>query len=341
MLVLNYAFFTDVIPHLLGAMPFSVSGIISVLLGNGLYILLTLLTMSLITKPLHYFYRRGVSPSIVVLCLMEALAWFVANGGLNEYIKVDSFSLRFFAVLFMYIIVIFSLRSAFGGAKYKAKDVSITSADRIMSIQAESFGDMLMNVESFKTAKKNVEYAFERIYILAEAGKTAEISDYAQLAIANNRTSPLLDTYSDDEYINAIVATKAAEAAEKGVRIESNISIGQTSVDLIYICIIINDLLNMNIKDCVSAEGEKFVRLNVLPAQNQLTIESVHSTGTEETKTFVKKTAYDFIKPFLAEKDDGFSDDMNSIREIVEERSGKINVSRADDTTITRIGINY
>lgn len=342
-LIANYAFFTDFVPHLLGSMPFGVAGIPAVLIGNGIYILLSLITVAFYSRPLHYFFRRGSSPSMIVLCGLQLLAWYIAKGGANRFFNTESFPLRFFLTLTVMLVVTFAFRSIYGGARYKARDVIQSTDDAVMNIEADSFNTMLVNVNNFKTLKKNLDYQLDRIGTLAEAGKTAEIQNYVELSKQNTATNPLLTDYSENPYINAILATKASLAKSKGVRLESNISLGETEMRPVELCVIINDILALAISETENAPEDKFVRLNVLPTDQQLTVEAVYTEGKEEDDSapLPKRTVWSFLEPFFQQQNEEQDDGLRNIMDIIEKRSGRINIAHSDGSVIIRIGINY
>lgn len=335
-LLTNYIFFTDFISVLLAKR----TGMLGILLCNGIYILLSLVVIAALLKPMHYFCRRGVSFYNIGICLMQVLALYVAKGGANSFFGTDSFSMRFFITLIIYLFTIFSIRGAYGCARFKAKDIYRAADNDILNVRADSFNNMLVNVESYKNARSNVIYAFDKLDNLAKKGRTEEISEFVSRAEADN-TSPLLQFYSENPYINAVVATKAAEAYDNDIYLESNISIGETKFKTIEICIVLNDILTWAINDSKTASGDKSIRLNVLPAKNQLTIETVHSSGTsEEEEKFTSKTFGSYVKALFEEESEN-NDQLKSVKHIVEKYSGHINISETDSTTITRIGINY
>ena len=250
--------------------------------------------------------------------------------------------MRFFLTLFFYIFIVFTCRSVLGAAKFKAKDIYQSAENELLSIRAENFNSMVVNIESYKNTKGNVLYAFDRIGTLAQNGRTDDIINYVTQAMSQNSDYPLLGNYSENPYVNAVVATRAADASDKGVAIDSNISIGECKITTIELCILIDDVLTWAVKDSEkSTSDDKFVRLNVLPAKDQLTIETVHSTGkADKPDSFTARTFSSYLNGFFDEKNDE-DDGLRSVKEIVEKHSGRINISEADSTTIARIGINY
>ncbi len=338
-LLTNYRFIPDCTVMLLSKLPDGGAGIVGMLLGNGLYVLCSLIVMALLIRPLHYFYRRPVSFADIGVCLLQALACASAEGGANKFFEAESFALRFFVTLLIYVIVFFVIRSSYSSARYKAKDIFKSSENEILNIRADSINSMVINVESFRQSRDDVAFAFEKIQSLAEEGRTEEISAYAGEAIAAGERAVLLENYSDNPYINAVVATKAADAADKGVELDCSISLGDMNIRLIEVCILVNDLLTWAIKHSEKAEEDKFVRLNVMPAKNQLTLEVVHSIVKETKEKFTARTLGSYVKNFFRPEPE--ADELRSVKDIVEKHSGRMNISEADGTSITRIGIYY
>ena len=338
-LLTNYRFIPDCGTVLLSKLPGGGAGMMGMLLGNGLYVLLSLIVMAMLIRPLHYFYRRSLCPADIGVCLLQALAYVCAGGGANEFFESDSFALRFFTTLLLYIVVLFVVRSSYSSARYKAKDIFKSSENEILNIRADSINSMVINVESFRQARDDVAFAFEKIQSLAEEGRSEEISAYAGEVIAAGERAVLLENYSDNPYINAVVATKAADAADKGIELDCSISLGDMKIKLIEVCILVNDLLSWAIRHSEKAENEKFVRLNVLPAKNQLTLEVVHSTVKETKEKFTARTFGSYVKDFFRPEPE--ADELRSVKDIVEKHSGRMNISEADGVSITRIGIYY
>lgn len=339
-LVSNYSFITSFTPVLLGVVPLGTAGIVSVLLSNGIYVLVSFLTFALIGKPLQYFYRRGVSTTMIGLCLLQFLCWKVTMGFANEFFNTEAFEVGFFIALFIYAVVIFVIRSIYSAARFKASDIKLTAEHTIIDIQAENFNSMRTNVEAIKTIKKNVDYIFGKIGIMADAGRPDEISRYVHKALARNNSGAIISHYCDDLHINAILATKTAEAQGSGIDLTSDIILGEKNIKTIELAIIINELLASVIKQCENVDGEKYIKLSVLPTETQLTIEAVYTAKQKKNIALQKNTVEGIINYFfqVEEEDDS---DIKSIKSIVEKYSGKISVLTADKETITRIGINY
>lgn len=342
LLITDYYFVTDFVTVLVGSTSADSKGIMVKLLANFIYVIFTLVIIALFIKPLRYLYRRMVSPSSIGLCLLQLLAWYVAKGGVNDYLGTEDFGIRFYTTVILYAIIIFASRSAYGAARFKVRDFEYTAQNEINQVRADSYNAMVVNVESYKATKKNVTFAMQKLGSLAEQGRNREIVNYVAKFNDNPGSSPLLDFYCENPYVNALVATKAADAASKGIKLESNISIGDSKMKVIELCTLLDDVITWALKDASKSKAEeKFVRINVIPAKGQLAIESIHSTGEETKQERIDKRTFGSYLQGLFELKDEENNELNNVREIAKKYSGKISISEAGDTTIARIGINY
>ncbi len=344
-LITNYVFVGDFSFHMLTELPFDATGLSGIVVVNAIYVLFTIITVALMANPLHYFFRRGVSPAIILLCAIQFLTLQVAMGSLNDILLTNSFEIRFFSCLILYIFVFFSLRSAYGAATYKVKNVTNMAQSEITAIRADSFNTMFVNINSYKTVKKNLDYQLDRISDMAQTGKTREISSYVELAKQSNSSSPLLGHYSDNQFINALVATKVAYAKTKDITLESNISLSEFDISLVEICFIINELLNIGLQSCEkSNDVEKFIHLNITPASRQLIIEAVYNEPTAErisvSNTLKNKTIWGMLNNLFEKKSSEEKDSFDNITEIIAEYSGSLSITHSNNTVIARVAIN-
>ena len=180
----------------------------------------------------------------------------------------------------------------------------------------------------------------------------SEIADYARqgncdgvlntIADETVLRDPLLEFYSENPYVNAVVAAKAAYANHCGVRLESNVELGATHLKTIEFCVILNDVLSHAIESAERSHAEdKRVRMTVLPVEDRITFEAVYSAPVK-TKRRIPLTASSvtaIIKSLFEPKtDDGLK--LEAVRGIIERCSGTMNLSAAGGSEILRIVIN-
>ncbi len=344
-LVTNYTFVADFSFEMFAFMPFDTSGISGLLIANGIYMLFTLITIAFLANPLHYFFRRSISPSSMVLCIVQFLALQISLGFLNDILLTNSFNIRFFACLTLYIFVIFSLRSSYGAAIYKVKNVTKMAQSEVTSVRGDNFNTMYVNINSYKTVKKNLDYQLDRISDMATTGKVREIPSYVELAKQSNANSPLLGNYSENPFVNSLVATKVAFAKTKDISVDANISLTEFDISVIELCFIISELLNIGISSCEkSSSAEKFVHLTIVPASRQLIIEAVYNESVASkislTKTLKNKTLFGMANSLFERKHTEEKDSFENITEIIEEYSGSLSITHSNNSVIARVAIN-
>jgi hypothetical protein len=336
----DYSFFTDFIPNIIVTAGIPISGWLGLLIGNVIYIILTLLVYTLYVRPMHYFYRRRITATIVILCLFQLLDFYVSMGNASSFFDNNSFAFRFSITFIMYFMIVFTVRAMFTAAKYKAKDIIRENNIRFMNAEADIFSGMLANIDAYKNARKDDEYRFTQIAQLASQNKVTEIKEYVSLQQTNEDSSLYQKVISDNPYINAVLITKTSEAKDNGVNLETSVSIGDTRIKVVEMAMIINDLLDDAI-DKSRRSDEKNVHLSISASKSSVQLEAVYSIEPIQKEKFSKRTLFSNISSFFEEINDDLSDPYINIRNLIEKYSGKISTSIADKSAITRIEIDY
>ena len=340
LLCCNYAFLLPVTEQLLGVLPFGGSGFGAVITGAVVYVFYSFLSMMTFVRPFHYFVNRGVSMLSIGLCIAQLLCWFTADGHLTTLLGVDAFAPRFFLTLFIYIIIAFATRAAYNAAKYKEYESRADFRDALLHAEADYFNAMVGNVTNAKTARDHHNFVISEIAGYAREGNCDGVLN--TIADETSLRDPLLEFYSENPYVNAVVAAKAAYANHCGVRLESNVELGATHLKTIEFCVILNDVLSHAIESAERSHAEdKRVRMTVLPVEDRITFEAVYSAPVK-TKRRVSLTASSItsiVKSLLEPKtDDGLK--LEAVRGIIERCSGTMNLSAAGGSEILRIVIN-
>ena len=154
---------------------------------------------------------------------------------------------------------------------------------------------------------------------------------------------PLLDQYSENPYINAVVAANAAYAKHCGVRLESNVALGSTRLKTIEFCVILNDTLAYAIDRANCAQtDDKLVRMTVMPAENRITFEAVYSAPApvRKRKALTAQSVSTLVASLLEPKTEEDNPQLEAVRGIIERTSGTMNRSAAGGSEILRIVVN-
>ena len=336
----NYAFLLPLTEQLLGVLPFANSGLGAVLTGVVLYAFFSFLSMITFVRPFQYFANRGISMLSVGLCLTQAVCWAAAGGIFTDALGVSAFAPRFFLTLLLYAVIAFAVRAAYNAAKFKEYESRADYRDAFLHAEADYFNAMVGNITNAKTARDHHNFVINEIADYARQGNFDGILN--TIADESTLRDPLLEFYSDNPYINAVIAGKAAYANHCGVRLESNVELGATHLKTIEFCVILNDVLSHAIENAERSHAEdKRVRMTVLPVEDRITFEAVYSAPVR-TKRRISLTAgsvTSLIKSLLEPKtDDGLK--LEAVRGIIERCSGTMNLSSAGSSEILRIVIN-
>ena len=307
LMICNYAFLLPVTTTLLKALPFAGDGIWSAVIGGLLYIVLTFLSFMTLAHPFRYFAQRGVSVLSVGLCVS---------------------------------LTIFTVRAAFNAAKYQENACTAEHREQLLGAEADYFRAMVGNVTNAKNAQEHHDFVLHEIAAEAQDGSCEGV-----LNIIKKETvlhDPYLQRYSENPYVNAVLAGKAAYAAHCGIVLESNVELGAVRLKTIEFCAILNDMLTHAI-DCAEHSGaeEPRVRITALPVENRITFEAVYSAQKKQKKRTpaTKSSVNDLVhKLFEPKKPQVLG--MEVVRGILERYSGAMDLSAAGGSEILRIIIN-
>lgn len=340
LLISNYAFLLPVTTTLLKALPFAGDGIWSAVIGSLLYIVLTFLSFMTLAHPFRYFAQRGVSVLSVGLCVSLTICLFCANGILPAFFGLNSVTQRLILTAALYLVLAFTVRAAFNAAKYQENACTAEHREQLLGAEADYFRAMVGNVTNAKNAQEHHDFVLHEIAAEAQDGSCEGV-----LNIIKKETvlhDPYLQRYSENPYVNAVLAGKAAYAAHCGIVLESNVELGAVRLKTIEFCAILNDMLTHAI-DCAEHSGaeEPRVRITALPVENRITFEAVYSAQKKQKKRTpaTKSSVNDLVhKLFEPKKPQVLG--MEVVRGILERYSGAMDLSAAGGSEILRIIIN-
>lgn len=341
LLVCNYSFLSSFTEYFLGALPFGAGGFPAVVIGIVLYLFFSFLSLITFVRPFQYFADRGPSVLSIGLCCAQLFCLFLANGSLLGLFGVEAYAPRFFITVFFYLIIAFTVRAAYNAAKYKERTCTADFRSALMQAEANYFNAMVGSVTNAQTARDHHRF------ILGEITEAARHDDLESIrttiADEGDLRDPLLDRYSENPYINAVVATNAAYAKHCGIRLESNVELGATQLKTIEFCVILNDVLVYAIDRAGAADADdKLVRMTVTPLEGRLTFEAVYSAPPQKKKrrTLNAQSFNAWAASLLEPKAEEDAPQLEAVRGIIARTSGTMNRSAAGGSEILRIVIN-
>ncbi len=327
----NFTFLSFFIPLLLGIMPFPVAGAFAGVFSVFVSLLFNLLMGMCLYRPIRHYSDRGVSGFLVGMCLILAVLYMLCLGLLDFLFRGNVPAARLFSAAAVYCAVIFGFRSLYQAGRFRERAVLDASRDRMLEMESGDFADMLAAVREVRSAQKAGEYALDTINVMLADGWTEKIPEYISIAKRNNRRNPILETYHENPYLNAVIATKAAFAAQNGISFECNAGSGQLPLKTSEICMIVNEFLTRACLDAADYPGSRSLRFTISATGELLRFETVYSASLPEPEKFTLKgkKAADVFRWLFDDDSQRFNDlhGLENTEEIIGRYSGKLSLS--------------
>lgn len=340
----NFAFITAFSEQLLGIMPFETAGAFAGVFSVAVYLLLSCFIGLCLYRVLHYFSDRGPSRFLAGVCLIQLFCYFLSLGSFDFLFRTNIFAARFLCAFLLYALIIFTFRSVLHAARFKERGAQETARNRMMELESGDFADMLAGIKEVRSARKTAEYALDTAVNMLRDGDAARIPAYLESVKESSESAPILGQYSENPYLNAILATKAALASHSGVAFTCSVQDGDAPITTAELCIIANELLTKACFEASRFEGERKIHFTIFPADGQLSLEALYSSRLPEKEPFTikGKTVTELLRClFEEEPEENAGLSLEYTEEIISRYSGKISVSGVQDDTIVRVSINY
>lgn len=340
----NFAFLQFFLPLLLGVLPFSTAGAFAGVFSVLAYCLFSLLTGLCLYRPLHSFADRGISGFMAGVCLLALWLYILCLGQLDFLFRTNIFAARLLMAVLLYGFLVFCFRSLYQAGRFRQKSVNERAQSRLLEMEAADFSDMLTAIREVRSAQKAGEYALDTVSVLLSDGWADKVPQYIAAAKENAARNPILTHYHDDPYLDAVLATKAAFAAQNHISFECNAVTGSTPLKLTEICVITNEVLTRACREAAEFQGDRKLRFTLFPAGDSLSFEAVYSSLPKEREPFsLKGKKFSDVLFWLLE-DPSEEDDLHGLentREILGRYSGKLTVSNASTETILQASLRF
>lgn len=343
----NFAYALLFIPLLLGALPFSTAGA----LGGFLTLLLTLLVYILmglcLYRPLQRFSERGPSLFLAGMLLLTLLEYLLCLGRLDPLFGIRTPSHRLLLATAVYGALIFCFRSIYQAGRWQARAARQAAREQMLEMESGDFVDMLASVREVRAAQKGGEYALDTVAQLLQSGQADQAPDYITQIKRSLQLNPILTAYHKNPYLNAVIATKAAFAAQNGIEFQCNAGDADGPVRTAELCVLVNEMLTRACGDAAVFEGEgpRRLRFTAIPGEDSLRLETVFSGSLPEKQKFSPKGKK--LTDLLAWLFDDAPPEETELRgldntaEIVLGHSGSLTVSGTQEEVIIRALLRF
>lgn len=282
----NFAYCLLFIPLFLGAMPFSTAGA----MGGALSILATLLvylvTGLCLYRPLQRFSDRGPSVFLAGMLILMGFHYLLCLGKLDALFGVRTPTRRLLLATGFYCILIFCFRSVYQAGRWQARAARDDLHNRLLEMESGDFVDMLAAVREVRAAQKAGEYALDTVLELMRDEQPEKVPVYINMVKRNTQHNPILAHYHDNPYLNGVIATKAAFAAQNDIEFECNALHAEGPIKTADLCILVNEMLTRACFDSAAFEGQRRLRFTAIPAEDSLRLEAVYSGLLPEKPRF-------------------------------------------------------
>lgn len=341
----NFTFLSFFIPLLLGLMPFSTAGAFAGFFSAVTYLLFTLLLGLCLYRPIRHYSDRGASGFLVGMCLLLLCLYLLSLGLFDFLFRTNIFAARLLAAVLLYGAMIFAFRSIYQAGRFREKTAAASARGSILAMESEALTDLLTAMREAQSAQKSGEYALDTIAVLLADGASEKIPAYIASVKQNSLHTPVLKKYHENPYLNAVIAVKAAFAAQNNIVFECNAVTGEIPLKTGELCILVNELLAKACREAASFEGERKLRFTAFPAKDALTLEVVYSSLLPEPEKFTLrgKKAADIAQWLFedASQDAGSLQGLESTEEIIGRYSGKLTLSGASNEIILQVYLHF
>lgn len=333
------------LPTVLGLLPISPAGALAAVIGWLAQIGLIALLGLCFYHPFRLFRNRGPSAFLWGMCLVQLGICAVGAGKLDFLFRIHVSAQRLFLCAILFVAVIFIQRSVYQAGKFQKQAAGDAARAALLELKAGDFSDTLADLREAKAERKAGEYALETVNVMLQDGNAGLVPRYIAGFKKNTSLSPLFQTYHENPYLNAVIASKAIFASQNNVSFESNAVTGNAPLSTVELCVLFSEILTKAVGQASAQENDKRVRFTVSPGEDALTLEAVYSGKLPENPRFSwKGQSLSTILSWLFEEDfqpDDGLDGLDNTREIVERYSGKLSLSSTGDELILHLSLHF
>lgn len=341
----NLSFILLFTPLLLGVMPFGVAGAPGGVISVLAMILFYLLTGLCLYRPMQRFAQRGPSVFLFGMTALCLVLYLLCMGKLDMPLGVESPSGRLFFAALMYCALIFCFRSVYQAGRWQYQAAKQENREYMAKKAYSRCLDMLWAVRQVRSAHKNGEYALDTVSQLIREERTGEVPRYIASYKHSALENPMLGRYHDNPCLSAVIASKAAFAAQHKVDFRCNLSALDAPMMTGELCILADELLTRAVTDASQWEGDRRVRFTAIPGEDLIRLEAVYTGELPKKEKFSPKgKSFRQLLDWLIDDPDPQENELRGLdgaAEIVLDASGSLTVSEAEDGVIIRASMRF
>lgn len=341
----SFTFLGFFLPLVLGALPFSPAGAFAGVFSVLATCLFYLLTGLCLYRPLRHFSDRGVSGFLVGMCLLLLGLYALSLGKLDFLFRTNIPAARLLAASLLYLAMIFGFRSLYQAGRFREKTAGEAARESLLERRTEDFSDRAAAVREVRAAEKAGEYALDTVNVMLADGYAEKIPAYIAIAKGNSLKNPILGQYHPDPLVNAVIAVKAACAAQNGIEFECNAVTGQVPLPPAELCVICDEMLTRACQDAAGFDGRRKLRFTAFPGDSSLRLEAVYTTAPSQPEAFsLRGKKLSQVLAWLFDDNPAVENQLRGLEnteEIITRHSGKLSVSGTPGETILQANLRF
>ena len=216
----------------------------------------------------------------------------------------------------------------------------------MLAMEAGDFTDTLAAVREVQAQQKKHDYALDTITVMLADGLEDKVPQYIRTCQENTARNPMLAQYTDNPYLSAVIATKAAFAAQNHIEFACSAAVGKNPLKTSELCLVVNELLTRACQDAAAYHGERRLRFTLIPGEDALRFEVLYSADppADKPRFSLKGKSLSQVLQWLFDdaprQDDQFRG-LENTAQIVERYSGNLSVSGAPGETILQAAVRF
>ena len=263
----DFAFLSFFVPLFLGVLPFPVAGGLAGALSIAAALLFTLLLGLCLYRPLHHYSDRGVSGFLVGMCLLLCFVYLLCLGQFDFLFRARVLAGRLLLAALLYGGMIFCLPLPVPGRAVPGPHRrGRPPGNSMLAMEAGDFTDTLAAVREVQAQPEKATTTpwTPSPSCWRTAWRTRCPSTSARCQEKPPRT-PCWPSTTDNPYLSAVIATKAAFAAQNHIEFACSAAVGNNPLKTSELCLVVNELLTRACQDAAAYHGRTAAALHPHP----------------------------------------------------------------------------
>lgn len=253
---------------------------------------------------------------------------------------------RLLLAALLYSAMIFAFRSLYQAGRFRARTAAGAAQERILAMESGDVADMLAALREVRSVQKSGEYALDTVTVMLADGLEAQVPGYIAAAQEQRQQNPILAQYHENPYLNAVIATKAAFAAQNQIEFQCSAVTGDTPIKTAELCIIVNEMLTRACQEAAAYQGSRRLRFTLIPGEDILRFEVFYSgEAPQEKPTFrLKGARCSDLLAWLFDDTPRGDDTLRGLEntaELVERHSGRLSVSGTPGEVLLQAALRF